>query len=398
MTGPLDGVRVVELCSAISGPFACKLLGDMGADVVKIERPGGVADRTRDLPYDTHGQETLTWRFLNYNTSKSSVTLDLKTEDGREIFEEVLRECDVLVENMRPGSMERLDFGFDRLQQLNPGLIYCSIKGYGESGPYSEMPALDTLIQGLSGFSKQVGSGDQPGRINVLVVDMLSGLYAAWSVAMALYERKESGVGQRVDVSMLNASISLLGHQLAEYAGERQNDNKPTYDSYFAPNGYFEAEDGYLALLLLQDHWSSFCKAVGRDAWAQEDHRYGTNESRLERRSALRRDIEAVLSERSVDAWIQHFDRSAGTIPVADVNDIPELIDHSQIRAQKAIIEREHPVLGEYVTPNVVPRFSRTGGEISDAPDLSDDTDRILAELGFDETERDRLRTDGVIE
>jgi formyl-CoA transferase len=157
MTGPLGGVRVIEVCSAISGPFAGKLLGDMGAEVIKVEAPGtGAADRVRNLPYDTHGQSEFTWRFLNYNTSKRSLTLDLKADEGTDVLERLLADADVCLENMRPGAMERLGFDWPAMRELNPELVYCSISGYGP-GPYRSRPALDTLIQGISGFATQVG-------------------------------------------------------------------------------------------------------------------------------------------------------------------------------------------------------------------------------------------------
>jgi formyl-CoA transferase/CoA:oxalate CoA-transferase len=369
----------------------------MGADVVKIERPGGVADRTRDLPYDTHGHESLTWRFLNYNTSKSSVTLDLKTDEGQAVLREVLEESDVVVENMRPGSMERLGLGYERLHELNPGLVYCSIKGYGGEGPYSGMPALDTLVQGVGGLAWQVGKKDQPGTMDILIVDMLSGLYAAWAIAMALYERADSGQGQRIDISMLDATVSFLGHQLAEYAATPKNEDAQ-FGPDFAPNGYFRAADGYLGLLLLPDHWEGFCEAIDRGEWTNEDHPYGTNASRLEHRETLHEDLEAVLNERTAEEWITHFEGYEATIPVADVNDIDELVDHPQVRAQEAVLEREHPGLGEYLTPNVVPKFSRTPGAIEETPLLGDDTDQVLSALGLDSAERRQLREDGVLE
>jgi crotonobetainyl-CoA:carnitine CoA-transferase CaiB-like acyl-CoA transferase len=400
MAGPLDGVRIIEICSAISGPFACKLLGDMGAEVIKIESPGkGATDRIRDLPYDTHDNATFTWRFLNYNTSKSSVTLDLKEDAGKEVFCRLVEDADAVVENMRPGSIERLGFGWERLHAENPELVYCSIKGYGREGPYRDMPALDTLIQGLSGFATQVGSQDHPESTEILVVDMVTGLYAAWAVTAALYDRNHSERGQRIDISMLDAIISMLGHQLAEYTGaQHDEDYEPQYGPMFAPNGYFRAADDYLALFVIDDHWEGFCAAIDRDIWTDSDHKYVTNDSRLAYRQQLREDLEEILGERTVDEWMVYFEEHDATVLTAPVNDIDEMIENPQIHAQEAVVERTHPVLGTYQIPNVVPKFSQTPGEIDDAPGLGTATDNILQELGYDDHEREQLRKEGVVD
>jgi len=398
MTGPLGGVRVIEVCSAISGPFAGKLLGDMGAEVIKVETPGtGAADRVRNLPYDTHGQSEFTWRFLNYNTSKRSLALDLKTEEGTDVLERLLADADVCLENMRPGAMERLGFDWPAMRELNPELVYCSISGYGP-GPYRSRAALDTLVQGISGFATQVGESDRPESMDVLAIDMTTGLYAAWSVAAALFERERSGEGQRIEVSMLDAAVSMLGHQLAEYTGGRHDSEfEPRYGPAFAPNGYYAAADGYLAMLVLDDFWAEFCAAIDRPAWADPDHEYATNAGRLESET-FRADLESVLAERSVEAWLDHFGSVDATVLAAPVNDVDGMVEDPQVRAQEAVVEREHPVMGEYFAPNVVPKFSRTPGEVDDAPTLGSHTDRVLADLGYDDAERQAFRERGVVD
>jgi crotonobetainyl-CoA:carnitine CoA-transferase CaiB-like acyl-CoA transferase len=397
--GPLEGVRVVELCSAIAGPFAGKLLGDMGAEVVKVEPPeSGAADRVRPLPYDTHGDPEFTWRFLNYNTSKESLGLDLKSEEGAAVLGRLLEDADVCLQNMRPGSMERLGFDWASLHERNPSLVYCSISGYGREGPYRSRPALDTLIQGISGFATQVGSGDRPETMEVLVVDMMTGLYAAWSIAAALFERGADGAGQRIDVSMLDVAVSMLGHQLAEYTGAQHDpDVEVRYGRAFAPNGFYEAADGYVAIFAPQDFWAAVCRAIDREEWTDPDHAYATNERRLES-DRFREDLEAVLGERSVEAWLDRFAAVEGTVPAAPVNDIDEMVGDPQVQAQEAVVARDHPQMGEYYTPPVVPKFSRTPAGIEDAPALGSDTDRLLEELGYDAAERQALRERGIIE
>lgn len=400
MSGPLSGVRVVEATSAISGPFAGKLLGDMGAEVVKVEPPDtGAADRVRPLPYDLHGTEGFTWRFLNYNTSKESVGIDLKSDEGKAAFERLVESADVVLENMRPGSMERLGLGYDDLQGVNPELVYCSIKGYGD-GPYRNRPALDTLIQGISGFATQVGADEEPGTMDVLTIDMTTGLYASWAITMALFERATGdGTGQRVDVSMLDAATSYLGHQLAEYTGGHHHEAyEPRYGAAFAPNGFFATRDGHIALFVTKDHWEGFAATLDRPEWAEDPHPYATNEGRLDHRDDLRADIEAALSDRTTDEWMDYFEEVDHTITAAPVNDIDGMVEDPQVQAQGAVRVRDHPEMGEYWTPNVVPKFSKTPGDLDDAPDLGEDTARLFEELGYDPEEIDALREAGVLD
>jgi crotonobetainyl-CoA:carnitine CoA-transferase CaiB-like acyl-CoA transferase len=399
MSGPLTGVRVIEICSAISGPFAGKLLGDLGAEVIKVESiDTGAADRIRDLPYDRHGNDEFTWRFLNYNTNKRSVAVDLKTEEGTELLEELLTDADVLLENMRPGSMERLGYDWESLQEHNSGLVYCSIKGYGADGPYTDFPALDTLIQGVSGFATQVGSNEGPGTMEILVIDMMTGLYSAWSITAALFERHASGQGQRIEISMLDTAVSMLGHQLAEYtAAQHHEDVEPEFGTRFVPKGFYATAEGEIALFI-GDHWEEFCSVIDRPEWADPEHPYGTNDHRLERQDEFRDDLELVLSARTADEWIEYFKECEETVLAAPVNRIDELVDDPQIQAQEAITKRTHPEMGEYYMPNVVPKFSRTGGSLSDAPSVGESTDRILERLGYDADERAALLDKSVVD
>lgn len=400
MNGPLEETVVIEICSAISGPFATKLLGDMGAEVIKVEpTETGAADRIRDLPYDRHGNDEFTWRFLNYNTSKKSVSLDIKDEAGKNALRELVSDADVLVENMRPGSMERLDLGWETLRDLNPELVFCSIKGYSSDGPSTDRPALDTLIQAVSGFGTQVGDTDEPESLNLFAIDMFTGMYAAWSISMALLERASSGKGQRIDVSMLDTAISLLGHQLAEYtAGRHHETYEPTYSNTFAPNGYFRTADSYLCLFITDRRWDDFCTAIDRPEWTDGDHPYSTNAKRMDNLEDFEADLEVTLRRRTTDEWMEHFTSLDAQILAAPFNDIEDVVDDPQVVAQNAILERTHPDMGEYVLPNVVPKFSRTQGHITDAPGMGEDTDSVLGAVGFSEDELAEMRERGIVE
>lgn len=399
MTGPLAGTTVVEIGQAITGPFATSILGDLGADIVKLEQPGGGPQRTMDLDADRHGHAALTWRFLTFNRSKRSVVVDLKSPDGKDVFARLLEDADVVVENMRSGVFERLGFQWEDLHESLPELVYCSISGYGEAGPYREWPSLDTTVQGVSGFASQVGDGAGPASMNVFVIDMVTGLYAALGILAALQERTASGEGQRVDVSMLDAAVSLLGWQLSDYSAARHEEAfTPTYGPTFAPNGHFETSDGYLSLLVTPRRWADFCALIERPGWADDEHRYGDSDRRLANRRALRDDLEEVLGERTTDEWIAHLTSGDTQIPLAPTNGIEEMVADPQVDAVGSVVERTHRELGEHLVPAIVPEFSRTPGAITDAPDLGGDTDAVLGGLGYSERERERLRTEGVVE
>lgn len=398
MTGPLAGVTIVEVGQAIAGPYATTVLGDLGADVIKVEQPGGGPQRTTTLESDRHGHESFTWRFLTLNRSKRSIVVDLKTPDGQDVLARLLEDADVLIENLRSGVLERLGFPWVELQETLPELVYCSISGYGETGPYRDWPSLDTTVQGVSGFASQVGDKEEPESMDVYVIDMLTGIYAALGILAALHERADSGVGQRVDVSMLDTAVSLLGWQLADYsAAQRDESYEPSYGPSFAPNGHFETADGYLTAFVPPQIWPAFCDLLGRPEWTDEDHRYGTPEDRLADRQALREEIEAILAERTTEEWIDRFTSGEEYVTVAPTNDIEGMVEDPQIQAVDAVVERTHSEMGEHVVPNIVPAFSRTPGSISDAPTLGGDTDAVLGALGFSERERERLRLEGAI-
>lgn len=398
MAGPLDGLLVVELGAAISGPYAATVLGDLGADVVKIERRGGGVQRTFPFDHDKEGHPSLTWRFLTLNRSKQSLSVDLKTDEGREIVQELGAEADVWIENMRSGVAERLGVGWDELRTENPELVYCSISGYGDEGPYADLPALDTTVQGVSAFASQVGELDRPEAMNIFVVDMATAIYAALGITTALLERSASGEGQRIDVSMLDAAVSFLPVQLSAYsAGQSNPDYEPHYGQPFAPDGHFETADGYLSMMIGPARWEAFCEAIDRPAWTS-DHEYATGDGRFDNRESLREDIEAALAEKTTEEWLAHFGDLDASLPVAPANDVESLVEDPQVAANGSIVEREHHVFGTQYTPDIVPTFSRTPGEITDAPELGEHTGPILSVLGYSDAEIESLRDDGVVE
>lgn len=403
MTELLEDVMVVEIGTGLTGPFAAKILADMGAEVVKVENPmRNDSLRFAKFPADesTHGSDTFTWRFLPFNTNKRSIVLDAKSDEGADVLEAVIAEADVLVENMRPGAMERLGFEWERLRSVNPALVYCSIKGFANHGPYAAWAAQDTVLQGITGMAYQVGSGDEPEVLQVNMADMMTSFYAAMTVCGALYEREEEG--QRIDINMLDVVVSVLGVQLGQYSAALHDENVEAATGLpIAPNGFFETADGAITLLIAGEYlWDGLCEVLGVPEWADDDHRYGTNEGRVAVRDRLQADLEEILRRRPTDEWLADIHDRPESIPAGPVNDIPGMVTDPQVRAQAAVVEDDHPDLGRYVAPAVPYEFSRseTVEDPAPAPDFGGDSDAILADLGYSAAEREALFASGVVE
>lgn len=396
--GALADVEVVELGSAIAGPFAGKLMADNGANVTKVEPLGGATYRNRPLAYDTHSADDFTYRFLPYNTGKDSVALDLKSEEGAEILWKLLEEADVLLENMRPGAMERLGFDWESLRERNPELVYCSVTGYGDEEPYASRPALDTTILAVSGWADQVGDGDRPQRMDVFAIDHATALYATIGVLMALVERGQSGEGQRVDVAMLNVAVSFLGHHFAEHSGvQADEDVAPVYGGHFAPNGIFEAADGYLALFVPPEAWEGFCKAINSVEYTHPGHRFATVGSRVEHRSDLRIALEETFGERTIGEWVSLVDREVPGAVCSSVTRIEDVPTNEIVEARGMAVRCENEDLGEYTIPGPAVRFTRSEGGPGPVPTVGEQTDEVLLALGYGETEVEELRNRGIV-
>lgn len=396
--GALADVEVVELGSAIAGPFTGKLLADNGAHVTKVEPPSGATYRNRPLAYDSHGSDDFTYRFLPYNTGKDSVALDLKSEAGVEILWKLLEEADVLLENMRPGAMERLGFDWESLRERNPELVYCSVTGYGEEEPYASWPALDTTILAVSGWADQVGDGDRPQRMDVFAIDHATALYATIGILTALVERGASGEGQRVNVAMFDVAVSFLGHHFAEHSGvQAHEDVEPVYGGHFAPNGIFEAADGYLALFVPPEAWEGFCEAIDAVEYTDPDHRFATVGGRVEHRTDLRAALDELFGERTIDEWVTLVEREAPGAVCAPVTHIEDVPTNDIVEARGMALRRENDDLGEYTIPGPAVRFSRSENAPGRVPAVGQQTEEVLLALGYDEADVADLRERGVV-
>lgn len=397
----LEGLEVVEICNAIAGPFAGRLLAENGADVTKIEPLRGADFRNRKMWYDPEDTDDFTYRFMAYNTGKKSVAVDLKNPESREVMLSILKDADVFLENLRAGAMGRLGFEWEDLKEHNPELVYCSITGYGEFGPYEQWPAYDPAVQAVTGWADQVGVGgnDEPMIHRVSAIDHATALYATNGILMALVERGLTGEGQRVDVAMYDVAVSFLGHYFAEYSASQANpDLDPVYDMHIIePGGIFEVDDGHVTLVAMPEYWESFCTAIEREEFAHPEHRFGTNEKRLSNANELRAEMDQVLSERTAREWQNRFAEEAPRTICAPVRTIAELFEDPHARERGLVLDREQPQLGEYSIPKTALRFSGSEIDVGEPPAVGENTVETLRSHGYSEEEIEQLRSASIV-
>lgn len=374
----LAGVRVIEICNVAAGPFCGMLLADMGADVIKIEPPG-TGDTLRSWAPITDGYSE---NFASLNRNKRSVTLNLKNEAERDAAIELIASADVLIENNRPGVMERLGLGYEAMHARNPRLVYCSVSAYGQSGPRSQEGGFDLTLQAMSGLMSVTGEeGGAPVKCGVPVCDFTAGLYAAFAIAAALRRVQADGQGTHIDVSMLGATLGIAALQTSQYfgtgvdpvkLGSAHPRNAP-YQVFRCKNGYFGMAAGNNSL------WKAVCKVVGRDD-LHADPRFANPTDRAEHQVALRDILEAIFAEHDSHAWLERF-RQAG-VPCAPINNYSEVLADPQVEHMDWVQDLELPN-GVRTRTFVSPvRFdARTAGVMRRPPALGEHNDEILAGL-----------------
>jgi crotonobetainyl-CoA:carnitine CoA-transferase CaiB-like acyl-CoA transferase len=394
MDQPLADIRVVDLTRILAGPFCSMILGDLGADVIKVESPGA-GDHVR-----TQGEivEGLSWYFAAFNRNKRSVTLDLRTQAGRDVLARMLRTADVLVENYRPGVLAQMGFTPERLEAINPRLVVASVNGYGSTGPYADRPAFDFITQAMSGFMAVNGTAETgPLRCAPPITDLVGGLYAALGVVSALRTRDRDGRGQAVEASMMNGIISMLAYlsasQFARGAPPPPSGNDHPVAS---PYGLFTASDGSVAVAPSTDRTlTRFLRELGLEHVLQ-DPRFDTNAKRVERRAEINAMINAAMGNDTVDGWITRLNRSG--VPCGRVQSLGEVFADPQVTHQEMVLDVPHPGHGTVRMTGFPVKLSHTPCRINHpAPDLGADTEAVLAETGYSAQEIADLKADGVI-
>jgi formyl-CoA transferase len=374
---PLARFKVLDLTRVRSGPTAVRQLADWGADVIKVEAPQGEAE----LSGGRNGSD-----FQNLQRNKRSIAIDLKQEDGRAILLKAVERADVLVENFRPDAKHRLRIDFDTLHKVNPRLVYASISGFGEDGPYRQRPGLDQIVQGMGGLMSVTGlPGQGPVRAGIAVADSAAGLYCAFGILAALLERETTGKGRWVQTSLLGAQIALMDFQAARYLVDRDVPGQAGNDHPVAtPMGLFGTADGFVNIAAHgQAMFARFCEEIG-EGHLSSDERFATARSRFANRPALNAEIAVAMKKRTTDYWVERL--NAIGVPAGPVYALDQVFEDPQVKHINMVRPVDHPRLG---TLNLVGQPLSIGnhdaGPRSPAPELGEHTDAILRELGYDD-------------
>ena len=390
---PLEGVTVVSLEQAVAAPFATRQLADLGARVIKVERPG-VGDFARGYDTTVRG---LASHFVWLNRSKESLTLNLKEEGAKEVLRRLLQGADVFVQNLAPGAVERLGFGAEELRGADPRLIHCGISGYGKGGPYTQKKAYDLLVQCETGLVSITGTPETPSKVGISIADIAAGMYAYSGILAALLRRERAGEGATLEISMLEALGEWMGFPayFSGYGGEEPRRSGSSHAA-IAPYGPFECGDGEVIFLGIQNEreWENFCDAVlGQPALAGDD-RFASNSERVANRDALHREIEVILEGITSEEAIERLE--AAKIANARMRTVGDFIDHPQLEARGRWRRFESPV-GPLRA--LLPPATMEGTEpiMAPIPDLGEHTDGILAELGYDDAAITTLRRSSAV-
>ena len=388
---PIHGVRVVEIANFITGPYAGMLLADLGAEVIKVEHPQG-GDPFRAWSHGTYSPQ-----FRAYNRGKKSLTLDLKSAPGSKILHQLIAQADVLIENFRPGIADRLGFGFSQLEKLNPRLVYCSVSGFGETGPYSARPAYDTVGQGYSGLLGMLIQAEQPRAVGPAFSDSITGIFACYGIMAALLARERTGLGQKVELSMLSATLAFLVEPAVAYLSTGKIHDcftRPRISQVFTS----ACSDGKLLAIHLSSppkFWESLIDALGQPE-LRNDPRFMTREKRIDNYESLAPIVERALKNKPRIYWLQEMERY--DVPCTPIYDMSEVFDDPQLKHLGLEVDYQHPTEGMTKSVRSAIRLSRTELEkVSPPPALGEHSEAIIRDLGYETAEIQLLREQGVI-
>jgi formyl-CoA transferase len=375
----LDGVRVLDLTRVLAGPFCTQILADHGAEVWKVEKPGEGDDTRAFGPPFVGGESTY---FLSINRNKRSLAIDLKDPRGLDLVRQLAGHCDVVVENFRPGAAQRLGLGADQLRALHPRLIYCSISGFGQTGPDRDRAGYDLAIQGLSGLQSLTGAADgPPTKVGTSIADLVSGLYAVQGILLALVRRERTGQGETIDVAMLDSVLSLLTYQASSYLhGGRVPMRAGNRHPSIAPYETFAAGDGYLNLAVGNDaQWHKLCGLLQRQD-LRDDPRFVSNPQRVANRDALFATLTQVFAQDTVSAWLIRL--QAAGVPCGPILDVGQALEQPSVQAREMVVPLQHPTAGPIRVPGVAVKLSEAPGRVrTPPPRLGEQTDAVLTEV-----------------
>jgi crotonobetainyl-CoA:carnitine CoA-transferase CaiB-like acyl-CoA transferase len=406
MAGPLSHIRVLDLSRVLAGPWAGQNLADLGAEVIKVERPKiGDDSRAFGPPWvkDKDGKDTRESAYYTAaNRGKKSITLNLSKPEGQAIVRELAARADVLIENYKFGDLARYGLGYDDLAKINPRLIYCSVTGFGQTGPYREHPGYDFMIQGMGGMMSVTGEPDDapgggPQRAGVPVADIITGMYASIAICAAIANRAETGKGQHLDLALLDSQIALLSYQNTNYfATGKPPARIGNLHPNIVPYQPFKTSDGSVILACGNDNlFRKFCEVAGCKELA-EDARFASNGKRVENRAEMTRLLQAIFAKRSTRDWVDALE--AAGVPNGPINDVAQVFEEPQVKARNIKIELDHPVAGKMPLVASPMRFSGTPIEHKIAPPtLGQHTEEVLRALGKGDADIAKLRADGIV-
>lgn len=392
---PLEGIKVVDFSGALSGPYCSMLLGDMGAEIIKIERPKkGDDSRGWGPPYI---KDNLSTYFVSINRNKKSITLNLKTPEATDIIKKIVKESDILLENFRPGIMQKLGLSYQEMKKVNDKLIYCSISGFGQDGPYKDKPGYDLILQGMGGLMGETGEPDGgPVKIGIAVTDISAGMFACYGILGALIARSKTGKGQFIDTSMLDCQVSWQTYFATGYLHSGIVPSKSgSAHSFICPYQSFKTKDIFINIAVgNEDLWRKFCEVLELDI--VDDEKFSDNGKRLENRKELVRIIENILIKKSGEEWIKIFERFG--IPSGPIYTIDLLLKDPQVIHRKMVEEVINPLYGPIKIPGLPVKLSETGCSIRlPPPTLGEHSEEILKNLGYTQKQINLMREKEVI-
>lgn len=394
MPSALEGIRVLDLTQIMAGPFCAMLLADLGAEVIKIEKPRGGDDSRRMAPPYYNGESAA---FIAMNRNKYGLALDIRTPAGKEILGRLIASADVLVENFRPGTMARLGFGFEQVHAKYPALIYCSISGFGQTGPDRERGGFDLVTQAMSGVLSVTGTPQEPAKVGVPISDLNAGLFASHAILAALLFRARTGEGQYIDTSLFEAALAYTIWESNEYwATGSPPQRLGTAHRLSAPYQVLATSNGWIAIgAANQRNWERLAQALGR-ADLLHDPRFADNGKRMQHLAELVETLTATLKTRTTEEWLRVLE--AADVPCGPVMALDQVYHYPQTRARNMDVEIEHPVAGRVHAIGFPVKYSSTPGQIyRPAPVLGQHTFALLQELGMSEAECRQLEADGVV-
>jgi crotonobetainyl-CoA:carnitine CoA-transferase CaiB-like acyl-CoA transferase len=395
MSGALQGIKILDLSRVLAGPYCTMILGDLGAEVIKVEGPGGSDDTRAWGPPSVSGESAY---YLCANRNKRAITLDLKSEEGQEVLKKLIAQSDVMLQNFKTGTLEKWGLGYEKIKQINPQIVQCSITGFGSNGPYKDLPGYDYIIQAMGGLMSITGSEESgPMKVGVAIADITTGLYAAIGILSALHERNLSGEGQSIDLSLFDTQISSLANVASNYllsgrVPKRLGNQHPN----IVPYQTFQTLDGEMVVAVGNDRqFHKLCEVL-KIQEVGEDERFSTNPKRLENKDELVPILSNVMNKKTSKEWLELL--SQHSIPCGPINNMKQLFDDPQVKEREMVVDVDHPTAGSIPLVGSPLKLSRTPVEMRRHPPLAGEHNKeVLLELGYTAEEITELLNKRVI-